>query len=208
MKKILFIPIIVLAVVGGSYLFLNGKADVSQAPAESELTGSEVDTADIIDSEEVALQNEQEARLNKVNENIGEAREYKNTEHGFSLVVPAGYKVAEYGASFEGSEDARVVVITGEDSRSGFQIMISNYEGDKLDLPTIQAELPEMTINKAVNATIGKEARGVAFESNNSSFDGSSFEIWFARAGKLYQASSYLDQRRFVESVFQSFSFY
>ena len=188
-------------------MFLNGKADVSHAPAESELSESEEGIADIIDSEDVALQSEQEARLNKVNENIGEAREYKNTEHGFSLVVPAGYKVAEYDASFEGSEDARVVVITGEDSRSGFQIMVSEYEGDKIDVATIMSELPGLAINKAVNAIIGKEARGVAFESNNSSFDGSSFEIWFARAGKLYQASSYLDQRRFVESVFQSFSF-
>ena len=207
MKKILFIPIIVLVVIGGSYLFLNGKADVSHAPAESELSESEEGIADIIDSEDVALQSEQEARLDKVNENIETAREYKNSNYGFSLVVPAGYKVAEYGASVEGSEDAGVVVITGEDSRSGFQIMVSNYEGGKIDVATIMSELPGLAINKAVNAIIGKEARGVAFESNNSSFDGSSFEIWFARAGKLYQASSYLDQRRFVESVFQSFSF-
>src|SRR3989344_3945792 len=124
MKKILFIPIIVLIVIGGSYLFLNGKTAVLPVPAESELLESEEGIADIIDSEDVALQSEQEARLNKVNEN------------------------------------------TGEDSRSGFQIMVSNYEGGKIDVATIMSELPGLAINKAVNAIIGKEARGVAFESN------------------------------------------
>lgn len=129
-----------------------------------------------------------------------------------AAVLPNVYEDADHGFSFSYGEDMTVrtmamddfdvVVVEGNDSVNGFQIIISPFFNDAL-LPADMGELlMGVSATEVKDLTVGHTGKGFIFRSDNPSFEGGSIEAWFAKGGRLYQATTYaMNEQMLLDSL-------
>lgn len=130
------------------------------------------------------------------------AERYSNPAHRFALTMPAGFTVRE-------STDGVVDTIVFENEKAeGIQVTVSPYEDVKvITADDIRRDIPDMAVDEAQPVEIGANHTGVAFKSDNASFDGASREVWFVFQGELYQISTYDRFDGLLRAMFATWQF-
>lgn len=135
---------------------------------------------------------------------------YENKEYGFSLKLPEGFKPRESKMG-----DTSTIVLENEKAE-GIQIMISPFDENELAVDggkkavtkdMILRDIPDMQIREEQPIEIGDNYMGLAFKSDNESFDGSSREVWFVFKGHLYQVSTYEKFDDLLKAMFVTWQF-
>ncbi|MFA6050580.1 MAG: hypothetical protein WC761_05280 [Candidatus Paceibacterota bacterium] len=130
------------------------------------------------------------------------SEKYDNTEHKFSLMMPKGFTARE--SELEGVD----TIVFENDKSEGIQIVISPFDDVKeLTKSMIQADIPDMEISDEQTVEIGDNHKGLAFKSDNDSFNGESREVWFVFQGKLFQISTYERFDELLQEMFATWSF-
>ncbi len=131
-------------------------------------------------------------------------KDYSNSNHGFSLKIPADFNVRE---STLGGTDT---IVFENEKTEGIQAVISPYEDKTVKILTsdmIRSDIPDMDIRDVQEVEIGREHKGVAFKSDNEAFSGSSREVWFIFQGELYQISTYERFDGLLQKIFGTWKF-
>ena len=127
---------------------------------------------------------------------------YSNSKYKFFLKFPEGFQVREIV-----SEDTDTILIENKRGE-GIQILISPFDDIRsLTRDMIRKDLPELKTMNEQPITIEKVYQGLAFESDNPTFDGASQEIWFVFRGNLYQLSTYERFSSLLKSIFATRTF-
>lgn len=193
MKKLFIligaVAVIVIAVAASRMAPTTGADSVSAEPAVP-LTAEEQQV--INESKQAVVAAPQAAR-------------YVHPRLGFSFEKPQGYTVGSIG----GADGAETLVVqpTSGDVHKAFQIYISPLDTPiSLTPEFIQKELPGTAVNNAKKITLDGNS-GIMFGSNNDSFSGKSYEIWFTGKGQLYQVSSYGDFAGQLQQIIGTWKF-
>ncbi len=109
-------------------------------------------------------------------------------------------------------EGAENVVIQNLEAGVGFQIHIQPIDEDisVLTLDRIRQDLPDILIENPQEVILGEgdtAGKGVAFMSNDPSFNGRSREVWFVYNKHLYQIRTYAEYDPLVQAVLSSWVF-
>jgi hypothetical protein len=90
----------------------------------------------------------------------------------------------------------------------GIQIRISPFEDIRiLTGDMVRESIPDMNIEDVEEVAIGPEHTGIAFVSDNESFEGASREVWFVFRGNLYQISTYTRLDTLLKAMFATWRF-
>lgn len=132
---------------------------------------------------------------------------YVHPTIGFSFEKPQGYSVGAI-ADAAGSQTLVVQPQAGGATDAGFQIYITPLDAP-IDLtPTlIKSELPGTSVNNAQKIVLDSVGKGMMFGSNNASFGGKSYEIWFTGKGYLYQVTSYASFATTLQNIIGTWKF-
>ncbi len=134
-------------------------------------------------------------------------KEYKNDTYKFSLSMPENFTAREIVSEEAGGTG----ILLESDSRSdGVQITILPFDEDlrSLTKARIEQDIPDLVITDSQTIEIGDTHTGVAFKSDNESFDGASREVWFVFRGNLYQISTYERLDPLLQKMFATWKFY
>ena len=131
---------------------------------------------------------------------------YTNKQFRFSLSLPDGFSANELPPD----ENGGVAVVLQDKTGEGIQIYIVPGASDTktLTADAVRAALPDMQVGDPEPVTIGPEYTGVAFTSDNPSFDGASREVWFYFRGNLYQISTYARLDPLLKAMFGTWKFF
>jgi len=139
-------------------------------------------------------------------ESSAKAVRYTHPMYGFSFEKPDGYTVGSFNDG-QGGETVVVQKTSNDVAKSGFQIYIYDaLEPVELTPQLIKEELPGTNVNNPKKIILDG-APGIMFDSNSSSFEGSSFEIWFIHQGFVYQISSYSEFASELQNIIGSWKF-
>jgi hypothetical protein len=194
MKKIFSIAgiVVVAALIGyGAYRSTTGPGNGESAAQPAPLTVEEQRQADL-DKAAVSSQ--------------PQAERYKHPRLGFSFEKPTGYTVG----SIKGDDGTETLVVqrSGGEIQTGFQIYISELtEPLEITPAVVKSELPGTSVSNAQKIVLDSIGKGMMFESNNESFGGKSFEIWFTGKGSIYQVTSYLTFTEQLKAIIGTWKF-
>lgn len=181
-KLIIIVGFVVLA--GLIYVvFTNNKTNPAGAPVE--------DSVAMTSEEQAAAAAETVAQQAAVS-SVKEAVRYSHKAPDFSFDKPEGYTVG----ALPGEDGGQTLVVQKSvgsgTSYSGFQIVITPLDEPMTLTPDlIKSDLPGTSVSGAQKISLDGKGNGMMFSSNNESFGGKSFEIWFATPTHLYQITSY-----------------
>lgn len=188
-KHIIIASVAALALVGGFavYKFSPQKTEVVEIPSEEQIV-------------------EREKQVGVVSDTA--AQRYTHPTIGFSFSKPEGYTVG----SVQGAEATEILLIQkqGENTlKEGMQVAITKIGPDSISLTPdfIQQDLPGTAISDPFEIRLDKKASGIMFYSNNSGFEGSSFEIWFSYGGYAYQATTYASSAEKLKALISTWTF-
>ena len=101
------------------------------------------------------------------------------------------------------------IVVQEISTGKGFQISISPIDEDipALTVERIRQDLPNLLIESPQDVILGDAGKGVAFISNDSTFDGRSREVWFVFNRNLYQIRTYMKYDEVLRAVLSSWKF-
>ncbi len=191
MTRKLFIPLILIALIGGAILWFRGGG----AP---EVTGTATTTPSTPPSEEKAATSR--ADKNSAPQSLNN-KKYANLVYHFSFTYPKDFTLRELH-----TEGVDTIVL--EKSGSGLQIMISPFdEATPLTRERILQDVPDFLITNVTSITVGNRGQGIAFASDNPAFGGKSQEAWFIYNKYLYQISTYAGEAPLLESVLTAWRF-
>ena len=124
---------------------------------------------------------------------------YVNEEYRFSFVVPRGFVVWE----------AENIVVIEDGSGNGVQIVITPLSENisVLTEERIKADITDLVVYQSKPVEIGGHT-GLAFKSDNSAFDGASYEIWFVFESQLYQISTYKHLEPLTQTMVSTWEFF
>ena len=133
-----------------------------------------------------------------------QGEEYKNETYNFSLTLPEGFSAREIA-----TESGSTVLIESK-TGDGVQIVITKQDEDVavLTKEMIEADIPDMKIEDVQPVEVGQNHTGLAFKSDNPSFDGGSREVWFIFNSNLYQISTYARLDPLLKSIFATWEFF
>lgn len=142
---------------------------------------------------------------------LGEAQTYEATEGDFSFVYPEKLKITEEPIiDAEGGQVGKRILAessTPEGTARGFEIVVLPFDEDTvLTKKRILQDVPEMAIKNEKNIKIGGDIGALAFESQDENI-GTTYEIWFAHSGFLYQARTYKDFGPMMEEILKQWRF-
>lgn len=131
---------------------------------------------------------------------------YRNTELGFSLEMPQGFRSQELPVDDDGGR----TILLQNDVGEGIQIYAVPYSEDvtSLSAEDIRAALPDLRVTEEQRVEIGENNSGVAFKSDNEAFSGDSREVWFVFRGTLYQISTYARLDGLLQAMFATWKFF
>lgn len=131
---------------------------------------------------------------------------YTHPRLGFSFEKPEGYTVG----SIKGDDGSETLVVqpSGGNAKQGFQIFINPLD-EPLDLTpqTVQRELPGTAVDNPLRITLDGVKNAMMFGSNNESFGGKSYEIWFATNSYVYQVTSYAEFAKQLQQIIGTWKF-
>lgn len=130
---------------------------------------------------------------------------YTNEVFNFSFKYPDGYAVR----SIEGEGSVTILLERALDSR-GIQIHITPYTDKDIAITAdrVQRDVPDISVEEPQPILLGETGEGLAFKSDNETFDGDSREAWFIVAGNLYQISTYAEYDELLKAIFATWSFF
>lgn len=121
---------------------------------------------------------------------------YTHPSPKFSFEYPQGFSVG----SFPEGEDSETILVHGANGESSMQILISPFdEAIALTKKRILKDAPDMEVNNEKEITVGKDAKGLQFQSTNSS--GPTAEVWFVHNKHLYQISAPKNSSEFLQAI-------
>jgi len=128
--------------------------------------------------------------------------DYVSSRYGFRFRLPEGWRVTEL-------EDRGGEMILARQAEGGgaFQIFITPYDEpvESFSVARVQRDLPDLVMTAPTTFALSDGA-GLTFVSEGPPF-GESREIWFVRAGRLYQMSAYLSDEELLREVLQTWRF-
>ncbi len=121
---------------------------------------------------------------------------YTHPSPKFSFEYPDGFSVG----SFPEGEDSETILIHNKDGEHSVQILISPFdENIVLTKKRILEDAPDTEVNSEKEIAIGKNAKGLIFESTNSS--GPTTEMWFVHNDHLYQISAPIGSKEMLNDI-------
>lgn len=131
---------------------------------------------------------------------------YTDPAQHFSFNYPEGYTVREVPSDGTSRTPAlsevEVLVIEGSSLTAGIQIIITPDDTNTdITAEAISEAIPDMKVENPQSFPVGANS-GLAFQSDNSAFDGASREVWFASNGYLYQISAYASNDQLLAAIF------
>jgi len=128
---------------------------------------------------------------------------YTNDAFHFSFKHPPHLRIQVW-------PDGTTTVIRARDAQKsvGFQICIRPLGGPDIPITAAQIarDLPHVAIKNPAPIRIRGASKGLAFYATDAKF-GESFQVWFTRAGHLYQISSLAPHDALVRAVFSTWAF-
>lgn len=196
-KLLMLIGLIAVAAVAVGALRNSG----TNSPDAAVIESSNVSVAPT--PEEIKEVEEQKAALAPASE----AARYTHPTYGFSFEKPTGYSVGALPNETGGQ--TLIVQPAGESGGAqGFQIYISPLDAPLELTPTlIKEQLPGASVNNAQKILLDGKGSGMMFSSNNESFGGRSFEIWFTDSKNLYQVTSYASFAPTLQQIIGTWKF-
>lgn len=132
---------------------------------------------------------------------------YTNSTYRFTAKLPVGYSVREMSASATSGGGSDTILFENN-SGDGIQILVTPYtEAKDITKEIIKKDIPDMKIMDEQVVEVGLNHKGLAFKSDNQSFDGDSREVWFVFRGNLYQISTYARLDSTLKSIFATWQF-
>jgi len=190
MKRLVLITILVVVLIGIFWFVFSlndNTSDEALTQASSNTVGQD-----------------NSGRIEEV-ESVPGMRQYIHNYLGFNFLYPERFRV---GGFYEG-ESGEVILVQSQEGEvnEGFQIYITPLPEDVTLSPSlIMSELPGTLVDDPKQITLDG-AVGIMFESNGEGFDGKSYEIWFTKAGNLYQVSSHIDFKTNLQDIIGSWHF-
>ncbi len=124
---------------------------------------------------------------------------YTHPSPKFSFEYPDGFSVG----SFPEGQDSETILVHNANGENSMQILISAFdENIMLTKKRILKDAPDTEVRNEKEITIGKNAKGLAFEGTNSS--GATSEVWFAYNNHLYQISAPKNSSEFLGSIIKT----
>lgn len=197
-KKTIFLGVIVVILIGLSFLFLRN----IQIPNASEIPRAALGEAE------------------DAGDTVKAGKIFSDSDKQFTLNYPPDLVVVESSPedsvktiTFESRETrppTRLAEATakraGEAGR-GFEITILPFDEDGPPTPErIMEDLPDAVIKNPKNITIGDNITALAFDSTDENI-GDTSEIWFVRGGYLYQAVTYREFSAELEKIVGTIEF-
>lgn len=137
-------------------------------------------------------------------ENIPELTEtYNNKTLDFSFKYPQSFKVNSV------SDESGENIVVQNEKGQGIQIHIQTIDDptNVVTVDMIKKNVPDLSITNAADVLIGRDGKGVAFESDNKLFNSKSREVWFAYEKHFYQISTYLEYDELLKAIFATWQF-
>ena len=100
-----------------------------------------------------------------------------------------------------------IVVQSESDTSKGLQISVLPYEDDPstLTFQKIMSDIPDMKVERPQVGTLPFGSQALSFETGDGALR--TREVWFARAGYVYQMSAPIGSSGLIESTIASMSF-
>ena len=136
--------------------------------------------------------------------NIDLTETYTNERFGFSFKYPLGFTIGSVD-----QPDGSTLVIVQNNKAEGFQISIQPIDEDiqALTVERIRQDLPDIMIQNPQDVILGEHGKGVAFMSDDPTFDGKSREVWFVFNKTLYQIRTYERYDPLLQAVLSTWEF-
>jgi len=113
-----------------------------------------------------------------------------------------------YSARLMEDQDVDIIVIQSKsDASKGIQISVLPFDGEpsELSFQKIQADIPDMVIGKPQAGVLPFGSDALSFEAGDGSLK--TREVWFVRAGYLYQMSAPVSSGGLIEPLIGTMTF-
>ena len=131
---------------------------------------------------------------------------YINERYNFSFKHPTSLEIT----FTEGVEEPKdILLMEASDPKQSIQIDIQPIDEDikALIVERIRQDLPDILIENPQDVILGENGKGVAFISEDPSFEGKTREVWFVYDMTLYQIRTYALNDPLMKSILNSWSF-
>ncbi len=195
--------LVAVGILAVAFLIYAVMARKGMAPVVEPATNNESSVAQVQTPEEKQQLAEQKAALAASTSAI----RYEHPTLGFSFEKPAGFSVGAIPGE-NGGQTLIVQPTSGGSAKQGFQIVISPLDGPMDLTPAfIKEQLPGTTVSGAQKIVLDGVGKGLMFSSNNETFGGKSFEIWFTAQNNVYQITSYQDFSKQLQGIIGTWRF-
>jgi len=178
-----------LALMLAVSLWLAGGLLVVGAETPVRLTGTEI-----------AGRPEQPAGGAPAGEFEARAETYVSRALGVSFALPDGFRVVQ--SPVDG--DAELLLVE-RDARTGFQVFRAPYDEPELTPERIALDLPDLAVDRLREVDLAG-VPALAFASSDPDL-GPTHEVWFARAGFLYQVMTRAAFEDELQQILQTWRF-
>ena len=130
------------------------------------------------------------------------AKKYTHIDPAFSFEYPADFTIS----SFKDGEGETVLVKHPADTKKEFQIYLSPQDEDfAVTKERIKQDAPEVVVDNPQTVSVDGTS-GLFFASKSASM-GATAELWFERAGWLYQITGYPESEGVMKGLAQTWKF-
>src|SRR3989344_494480 len=213
MIKLILISLVILAVVLGAAYWLNGERGIMGEGGErGEMGGIEIGGMEMGIMGVGGDKGEEGEEKGANGENGGNgifrhsdiSTRYTDTRFGFSFGYPGQFNVGAFD-----DDNGRTVLVqrTEGGGSEGVQIYIQPFdEQTAITKERVLRDLPDTVIKNPLTVKLARAAAGLAFDSFEPGL-GDTFEVWFARAGQLYQIKTRAKDKGAVAEIFRTWRF-
>lgn len=202
-RRIQFIASIVGIFVIGGVLFVFWYAGRDAGRQASVFDGwTLVDGTAPEEQEGDRILNDQEGRATENGSSVSEFTEnYRSEKYGFSFRYPDGFTISELD-----EDGGELIVVSRPESEQSFQIFIVPWDRGAITARRILEDVPGLVIESPQEVILSDGNPGLIFWSGDASV-GKTREVWFARAGHLYQVTTFAEFDSWLAGIMSTWKF-
>lgn len=129
------------------------------------------------------------------------SKEFRSDRYMFSLLYPSDLeaKIIDEGSG------AATITFENEKTAEGFQVFIVPFEGAQITDERFKKDIPS-GVRKSMTDIKIDGATGASFYSKNDVL-GETAEVWFIRAGYLYEVNTFKDRAEWLSTIMATWKF-